>query len=46
MALGQQGLTQHGTRLFGHGVVTTGEHVNSRIPGFRPGVNGDVRFGQ
>ena len=32
--------------LFGHGVIAAREHIHSRIPGFRPGVDGDVRFSQ
>ena len=32
--------------LFRHGVVTTGEHINRGVAGFRPGVDGNVGFRQ
>lgn len=32
--------------LFGHGVIAAREDIHSRIPGFRPCVDGDVRFRQ
>ena len=34
------------TSLLGHGVIAAREDIHSGIPGFRPGVDGDVRFRQ
>ena len=39
-------IAENGAGLFRHGVVTTGEHINGGVAGFRPGVDGNVGFRQ
>ena len=39
-------LAKHRAGLFRHGVIAAGEHINSCIAAFRPGVDGDVGFRQ
>lgn len=43
---GAKFIDQHTTGGLRHGVIAAGEHVHSGISRFRPGMNGDVRFGQ
>ena len=37
---------QHSAGPFRHGVVSAGEHIHCGVARFRPGVNGDMGFGQ
>ena len=46
MSAGLQFIAKHLAGPVGHGVITTGEHIHGGIAGFRPRVNGDMRFGQ
>lgn len=44
MVHGLELVTEMLTSFLGHGVITASEHINRGVTGFRPGVDGDVRF--